>query len=109
MYSGGLTNSVTTNDRIINYADLLQELGENFKESNSLSEAFSSINTTFTEKMDCNFTAFGVFHEKSKCINLKLYTKRGETYSSKILLSDENNPVIRCFKNSMPVSQECKC
>ena len=46
MYSGGLTNSVTTNDRIINYADLLQELGENFKESNSLSEAFSSINNT---------------------------------------------------------------
>ncbi len=106
MYSGGLTNPVTTNDRIINYADLLQELGENFKESNSLSEAFSSINTTFNEKMDCNFTAFGVFHEKSKCINLKLYTKRGETYSSKILLSDENNPVIRCFKNSMPVSQD---
>ena len=106
MYSGGITNPVATNDRIINYADLLQELGENFKQSGSLNEAFSSINSTFNEKMDCNFTAFGVFHEKSKCINLKLYTKRGETYSSKILLSDENNPVIRCFKNSMAVSQD---
>ena len=95
MYSGGITNPVATNDRIINYADLLQELGENFKQSGSLNEAFSSINSTFNEKMDCNFTAFGVFHEKSKCINLKLYTKRGETYSSKILLSDENNPVIK--------------
>lgn len=106
MYSGGITSPTATNNRIINYADLLQELGENFKQSGSLNEAFSSVSSTFSEKMDCNFTAFGVFHEKSKCINLKLYTKRGETYSSKVLLSDEENPVIKSFKDEVTVSKE---
>ena len=106
LYSGGITNPVATNNKIINYADLLQELGEKFKQSSSLNEMFNAINTTLHEQMDCNFTAFGMFHEKSKCINLKLYTKRGETYSSKILLSDDANPVIKCFKNSMTVSRD---
>ena len=105
LYSGGITNPVATNNRIINYADLLQELGEKFQQSVSLHEMFNAINTTLYEKMDCNFTAFGLFHEKSKCINLKLYTKRGEAYSSKILLSDETNPVIKSFKNSETVAQ----
>ena len=105
LYSGGIINPVATNNRIINYADLLQELGEKFQQSVSLHEMFNAINTTLYEKMDCNFTAFGLFHEKSKCINLKLYTKRGEAYSSKILLSDETNPVIKSFKNSETVAQ----
>ncbi len=105
LYSGGLTTPVATNDKIINYADLLQELGNNFRKSGSLNEAFSSINSTLYEEINCNFTAFGLFHDKSKCINLKLYTKRGETYSSKILLSDELNPVIKSFKDACVVSQ----
>ena len=105
LYSGGITNPVATNNKIVNYADLLQELGGNFQKNGGLSDTFNAINKTFKEKMDCNFTAFGLFHEKSKCINLKLYTKRGETYSSKIFMSDTTNPVIECFNKSETVSR----
>ncbi len=106
LYSGGITNPIATNDKIVDYADLLQELSNQFNKKESLSETFSLINNTFYDKIDSNFTAFGVFHEKAKCINLRLYTKRGETYSSKVLLSDELNPVIQSFKNFEVISQK---
>lgn len=106
LFAGGMTSPVATNNKIVDYADLLQELGNIFKETDSLNDIFSLINNTFKEKMDCNFTAFGLFHEKSKCINLRLYTKRGETYSSKIFMSNETNPVINCFKTLTAVSRD---
>ena len=106
LYSKGLTNPVYTNKVSVDYVDLLQEINNDFQKSSKLHDLCTEINNTFKEKMDCNFTGFGIFHEKSKCINLKLYTKRGETFSSKILMSDETNPVIKCFKNGISVSKD---
>lgn len=106
LYSGGINAPLSTQHKFVNYSDLLQEIGNNFKNSNGLAELFASLNNTFNEKMDCNFTAFGLYHEKSKCINLRLYTKRGDTYSSKIFLSDDANPVIQCFKTLAPISKD---
>lgn len=105
LYSGGMTSPIATKSKTVDYAELLQELNNDFQKTSTLHELFNEINNTFKEKMDCNFTAFGIFHEKSKCINLKLYTKRNETYSSKVFMSDEKNPVIKCFKTVSPVSQ----
>lgn len=106
LYSGGITTPVKTNHRFVDYADLLQEINNDFRNTNGLNELFSALNRTFNEKMDCNFMAFGLFHEKSKCINLRLYSKRGETYSSKVFMSDEKNPIIQCFKSSEPVAKD---
>ena len=92
-------------NKTVNYIELLQELNNNFQETNGVHDLFSAINNTFLEKMGCGFTAFGLYHEKSKCINIRLYTKRAETYSSKVFLSDESNPVVECFKNIQPVSK----
>lgn len=94
-----------TAGKIVDYTELLGEMNVNFKKSKDLHELFNKINDTFNEKMESSFTAFGLYHEKSKCINLRLYTKRGETYSSKILLSETSNPVIRCFKEKTPITQ----
>lgn len=106
LFAGGMTSPIATSSKVVNYADLLEQLSKNFQEASGINELFSSINSTFNEKMDCNFTAFGLFHEKSKCINLRLYTKRGETYSSKIFMSDSSNPVIECFKSNSAVAKE---
>ena len=65
----------------------------------TLHELFMTMHEVFIEKLNCTFTAFGLLHEKSKCINLKLTNKMGSTYSSKIFLSDEQNPVVECFKS----------
>ena len=57
----------------------------------------------FCEKLNNIFTAFGIYQEKSKCINLKLFSSIGNTYTSKIFTSDDNNPVSECFKSGKPV------
>lgn len=106
LYAGGMTTPVKTKHRNVDYADLLQEINNNFRNTDSLNDLFVALNTTFNEKMDCNFMAFGLYHEKSKCINLRLYTKRGETYSSKIFMSDDTNPVIESFKKAEPVAKD---
>ena len=106
LYAGGMTSPLATTNKVVDYPELLQELNNNFQKSSTIHELYNDITNTFKEKMDCNFMAFGTFHEKSKCINLKLYTKRGETYSSKIFMSEDTNPVIRCFKTTSPVSQD---
>ena len=106
LYAGGLTAPISTNNKVVDYSELLQDLHNNFQKTNGIQELFNGIHKTFCDRMDCNFTAFGLFHEKSKCINLKLYSKRGDTYSSKIFMSDDTNPVIECFNNSMPVAKD---
>ena len=106
LYAGGMTSPIATNNKVVDYSELLQHLSNDFENTSTMHELFSEVSNTFKNVMDCNFTAFGIFHEKSKCINLKLYTKRNETYSSKIFMSESKNPVIRCFKTSSPVSQD---
>ena len=101
-----LSSPMATSNKAIDYADLLRELKINFQDCEDLHELFVAVNKTFSEKTDSNFTAFGIFHEKSKCINLKLYSKRGETYSSKIFMSEELNPVIECFKTTNQITKD---
>ena len=101
-----LTSPMATSNRAIDYADLLRELKNDFYSCEGIHELFVAVNKTFTEKTDSNFTAFGLYHEKSKCINLKLYSKRGETYSSKIFMSEELNPVIECFNTTNQITKD---
>ena len=104
LYAGYL-NNVKTN-KIIDYADLFQALSVSLNEQNNLHNLFSTIHNIFTDKLSSLYTAFGVFHEKSKCINMKLFSSTGSAYTSKIFLSDETNPVIECFKNGVPVIKD---
>ncbi len=57
----------------------------------------SQLNNIFVNKLKWGFVGFGLLHEKSKCINLKLYSNVGNSYSSKVFMSDENNPIIKSF------------
>lgn len=103
------SNPITDVKNHVGYVDyklLLKRLMENFKTHQGVIDIFSAVAETFNEVVDCDFTAFGVYHEKSKCINLKLYSKTGQTYSSKVFMSEESNPVIECFNGAKTVSMQ---
>lgn len=102
LYAGYLTNSLSSG-KIVNYLDLIQSLNSALHEKNSVYELFTAVHNVFTEKMNCSFTAYGLYHEKSKCLNLKLTNKLGSTYSSKIFTSNEQNPAVECFNTSNPI------
>lgn len=106
MYAGYMNGNGSNAHKVIDYADLVQCLNSVLCTKTSVHELFVSVNDLFTDKLGSLFTAFGVFHEKSKCINLKLFHSMGSTYTSKLFLSDETNPVIECFKTCTPVMRE---
>lgn len=98
LYAGYINNPIAQS-KPVDYTELLISLNNALNGKNTLHELYMTMHEIFTEKLNCTFTAFGLLHEKSKCINLKLTNKMGSTYSSKIFLSDEQNPVVECFKS----------
>ena len=105
MYAGYM-NTTASSHRVVDYSDLVYNTNNALQGKTSVHELFAAVHELFLEKLNCVFTAFGVFHEQSKCINLKLFNSMGSTYSSKLVLSDDSNPVIQCFKNKTPVIQD---
>lgn len=64
---------------------------------NDVNSYFMAIHKILTQYIDCSFTAFGLFHETSNCINLKLIDHLDNSYSSKIFSADSSNPISQSF------------
>lgn len=103
VYSNKKVTPVFEND--FNYFDIMKSFADAFQQS-TISELFSNLNIIFLNKLKWNFVGFGLFHEKSKCLNLKIHSKNGNCYASKIFLSDENNPIIQCFNNKTIIDKD---
>ena len=99
LYSGYLTNAFSA-QKVVDYLDIIQSLNSAFQDKKSVHEIIAAFHAVFTEKAKCSFTAYGLFHEKSKCLNLKSTSNFGSTYSSKIFISDDQNPIVKCFNTS---------
>jgi len=80
----------------VDYKSMVDRLAEitSVKDINSY---YLAVHKVLTQHLACSFTAFGLFNETSKCINLKLVDKLDNVYSSKIFGSDSSNPVSQCF------------
>ena len=99
----GISQPIVSN---LNYSDIMKSVLDTFHNSRSILDLFSKLNVIFTEKMKWSFIGFGIFHEKSKCINLKLYSQSGNSYTSKIFMSDETNPIIRSFNSRIIIDKD---
>ena len=80
----------------VDYKSMVDKLAEisNIKDANSY---YLNVHKILTRFLDCSFTAFGLYNDVSKCINLKLLDKLDNVYSSKVFGSDSENPVSQCF------------
>lgn len=101
---GGYMNA--NSYKVIDYSELVYSINNVLSDKTNINDFFASIHNLYNEKLNNAFTAFGIFHEKSKCINLKLFSSMGSTYTSKVFLSDDTNPVIECFKNSCCITKD---
>lgn len=90
----------------VNSFEIMTKLSEAFQNNKSMVDLFSELTNIFVGQLKWNFVGFGLLHEKSKCINLKLFSKTGNTYSSKVFLSDENNPIIQSFKTKRLIDKD---
>lgn len=101
IYGGGYMSG--NSNKVIDYSEIVYSLNSALSEKTSVQDLFVSVHNLFTEKLNHIFTAFGIYHEKSKCVNMKLFNSLGNTYTSKIFVSDSTNPVIECFNNRQPI------
>jgi len=92
--------------KVVDYSDIVYSLNSALLDKTNVHDLFVAIHNLFCEKLNNIFTAFGVYHEKSKCINMKLFNSMGNTYTSKIFMSDEENPVIKCFNSREAIYNE---
>lgn len=100
-YGSGYMNG--SSNKVVDYSDIVYSLNSTLSGKTGVQDLFVSVHNLFMEHLNHIFTAFGVYHEKSKCLNMKLFNSMGNTYTSKIFMSDETNPVIKCFNNCEPI------
>jgi len=94
---GGYTNQTLAKQLNINYQEILKLVNDAFANKKDLGQLFYSIHNVLSTRMQINCSALGLINKQSKCVNLKLIDKIGSTYSSKVMLSDEENPVAKCI------------
>lgn len=90
----------------INYFDVMRSISDAFSAQKSMVDLLSRLNNIFVNQLKWNFVGFGLLHEKSKCINLKLFSQTGNTYSSKVFLSDDKNPIVQCLNTKTTIDKD---
>ena len=104
-YTNKLENS-TANYVSINYFDIMKSISDIFNNNRGIVDLISQLNNIFVNKLKWGFVGFGLLHEKSKCINLKIYSNVGNSYTSKVFLSDENNPIIKAYSTKTIIDKD---
>lgn len=91
-------NMVFNNEKgsTLNYKYIVDELVKLCNIDNS-SELYNKIHSIILQSIDSTFMAIGLFKEKSNCINLRLQDKLGNSFSTKVFLKDDENPIVQVF------------
>ncbi len=101
------TNLNVTHPQKVNvdYRAILDKITEisSIKDTNSY---YLAVHRILTKYLDCSFTAFGLYNEVSKCINLKLLDRLDNIYSTKVFGSDSENPVSQCFYTRKVITKD---
>lgn len=67
------------------------------KNKENSEEILNYLHFLAVSKLGYNFTAVGLLNHQSNYLTIRLLDQVGNVFSSKILLSEENNPIVQCF------------
>ena len=103
---GGYNTYLRKDKFNIDYAEIIRELSKIISKQQQAQDLYNDIHNLFINNLNAAFTGLGLFYEKSKCIHLKVTTKAGGMYSSRIFEKDEESGIIKAFKNNETVITE---
>jgi len=95
---GGWANSFAKVSEI-NYAEILNILNSCMNSEKDPIQFFYSLHKNLSTKLNLDFLAVGISNLVSNCINVKLIDKTNVTYASKLLLTDNDNPLVKAYNN----------
>ena len=84
--------------------DIFYEFCSTAKVKETVDEVFATLHSIAITKLGYNFTAIGLVNTQSNCVNIKLLDRIGNTFSSRILLSETQNPIIQAFNNKTTIN-----
>ena len=90
-------NSSFSKAQDINYSEILASINNSFVNQTDAVKLFYEIHDKISSKLSLNFSALGVFN--NNYINIKLIDKTGSSYNSKILITEDENEIIKAFKS----------
>lgn len=94
---GGWANSLAK-AQDVNYSEIIAALNASVANQSDSLHLFYSIHKQICLKLNLDFIAVGIYNASSNYVNVKLIEKTGSSYVSKVLLSDDDNAMVRSFK-----------
>lgn len=90
------------NERVFSttdYREVIKDMNTALRGKTNTPDFYNALHALLINKLGAQFTAIGMFQKQSKCINIKLTDKVGGTFSSRVFLSDDTNPIVECFNS----------
>lgn len=105
IYGGTHNHTNPIINQSTDYQEIIRLSAEIIKNKQNVQELFYSFHNLLSNKMGCCFSGYGLLRETSKCINIKLIDKIGGTYSSRVLLNEDANPIVIAFNERTPITK----
>ncbi len=96
LYSG-YSHNAHSKGLNINYKQLLKIFNDAIYKCNDLEKLFLEVHTILSRTTQIAYSAIGLINSQSSCINLKLTDNMGSLYNTKALLTDTDNPLVKCY------------
>ena len=93
-HSHGFYGSQNTVDPL----ELFVDFCSSAKSKETINDVFLSLHNIAVNRLGFSFTALGLVNNQSKYINIRLIDRIGNVFSSRILFSDNQNPLIKAFE-----------
>ncbi|MDD3014591.1 MAG: diguanylate cyclase [Candidatus Gastranaerophilales bacterium] len=81
--------------------EILNEFCSETKNIKTVEDISSCLHNIAINKLGYNFTSTGLVNSQSNCLHIRLLDHTGNVYSSRILLSETQNPIIDSFINKI--------
>ena len=106
LYSTGSARNHIIKQVNVGFQEVMRFVNDAFLIKNDLGQLFYSLNSIMVNKLQVSFTAIGLYNKHSNCVNIKLIDKIGSTYTTKTIMTDENNPVVKAIRTKKTVTTQ---
>lgn len=106
LYSPGSTRSHLAKQVNVGFQEVMRLVNDAFLIKNDIGQLFYALNNIMVNKLQVSFTAMGIYNKHSNSVNIKLIDKIGSTYTTKTIMSDDNNPVVKAIRTKKIVTTQ---
>ena len=82
--------------------DILYDFSSIAKSKRNMQDVYYLLHNIATTRLGIAYSALGVLNSQSNCINLQLLDRIGNSFNSRALLTQTQNPIVKAFVDKIP-------